>query len=143
MTRGFRQQYLKLCEQFPPRPVKNRRDLRAMQAVIDRLIDKPAKPTSAESEYLATLGALVHEYEERTARIPPLQDRELIRFLLAERGLRQKDLATVFGTESIVSVILSGRRKLNRRHIESLAGFFRISPAVFFTEVVPVTREVA
>ena len=140
MTRGFRQQYLKLCERLPPRPIKNQRQLREVQAVIDRLIDKPAKPTAAESEYLATLGALVHEYEERTVCIPPLPDRELIRFLLAERGLRQKHLAPVFGTESIVSAVLSGKRRLNRRHIESLAAFFRISPAVFFNEAAPVTK---
>lgn len=57
MTRGFRQEYLKLCEQFPPRSVQSRRQFREMQAVIDRLIDKPARLTPAESEYLATLGA--------------------------------------------------------------------------------------
>ena len=143
MTRGFRQECLKLCEQFPPRAVQSRRQFREMQAVIDRLIDKPAKLTSAESEYLATLGALIHDYEERTVRIPPLHGAELIRSLLVDRGLRQKDLAPVFGTESIVSAVLNGRRKLSRRHIENLAAFFRLSPAVFFPEPFPAAKEVA
>jgi len=100
MTRGFRREYLNRCRQFPPRPIKNQRQFRETQAVIDHLIDKPGKLKAAESEYLATLGALIHEYEERTVPIAPLDGRELIRFLLSERGLRQKDLVPVFGTES-------------------------------------------
>jgi HTH-type transcriptional regulator/antitoxin HigA len=52
--------------------------------------------------------------------------------LLTERGLRQKDLVPVFGTESIVSEVLSGKRELQTKHIERLAVFFHVSPAAFF-----------
>ena len=142
MIRGFRQEYLRLCEQFPPRSIRSQRQFRETQAVIDTLIDKLERLTSAEGDYLATLGALIHEYEDRTIPVRQLPDAELIRFLLAERGLRQKDLAPVFGAESTVSAVLNGRRRLNRRQIENLASFFRLSPAVFFPEPLPA-REVA
>jgi HTH-type transcriptional regulator/antitoxin HigA len=121
----------------------SRRQFRETQAVIDSLIDKPGRLTPAESQYLATLGTLIHEYEDRTIQIMPLPEGEMIRFLLGERGLRQKDLAPVFGAESIVSAVLNGRRKLNRRHIERLAAFFQVSPAVFFPEAAGVTKQVA
>ena len=43
---------------------------------------------------------------------------EVLRFLMDQHGLKQKDLADVFGTRSIVSEVLSGKRKLNEEHIE-------------------------
>jgi HTH-type transcriptional regulator/antitoxin HigA len=57
---------------------------------------------------------------------------ELLKILIEERNLKQKDLTFVFKTESIVSDILKGKRKLNKEHIQKLADFFNISPAVFF-----------
>jgi HTH-type transcriptional regulator/antitoxin HigA len=46
--------------------------------------------------------------------------------------LRQKDLADVFGTESIVSDVLNGKRDLAKEHIRRLSARFNVSPAVFF-----------
>ncbi|MEH1795280.1 helix-turn-helix domain-containing protein [Nostoc sp.] len=56
----------------------------------------------------------------------------MLQALIAEFDLRQKDLIPIFKTESIVSEVLSGQRKLTVRHIAGLAEFFRISPAAFF-----------
>jgi HTH-type transcriptional regulator/antitoxin HigA len=47
-------------------------------------------------------------------------------------NLRQKDLADVFGTESIVSDVLNGKRDLAKEHICRLSARFHVSPAVFF-----------
>jgi HTH-type transcriptional regulator/antitoxin HigA len=37
------------------------------------------------------------------------------------------------GGESVVSEILSGKRKMNLSHIEALSRRFHVSPAVFFS----------
>lgn len=55
-----------------------------------------------------------------------------MRALLAERGLPQRDLAPLFGAESIVSEVLNGKRELQAKHIARLATFFHVSPAAFF-----------
>lgn len=47
-------------------------------------------------------------------------------------NLRQKDLLDVFGTESIVSEVLRGKRELTKQHIRRLSKKFHVSPAVFF-----------
>ena len=49
-----------------------------------------------------------------------------------QHSLRQKDLADVFGTPSIVSEVLNGKRELNKDHIKRLAARFNVSPEVFF-----------
>jgi len=70
---------------------------------------------------------------KRQVKIPDIDGVELLRALLEDRGLRQKDLVGVFATESVASEVIAGRRELSRKHIEGLARFFKISPAAFFT----------
>jgi antitoxin component HigA of HigAB toxin-antitoxin module len=41
-------------------------------------------------------------------------------------------LAPLFGSESVVSEVLGGRREINKRQIEKLSQRFNVSPAVFF-----------
>jgi HTH-type transcriptional regulator/antitoxin HigA len=49
-----------------------------------------------------------------------------------QHGLKQKDLVDVFGTASIVSEVLSGKRELNKEHIKRLSDRFHVSPELFF-----------
>jgi len=46
--------------------------------------------------------------------------------------LRQKDLVSIFGSESIISEVLHKKRDLNETHIKKLSRRFNFSPAVFF-----------
>lgn len=123
--------YLQLLQQFPPRTINNELELEATVAVIDGLIDLP-ELSPEESDYLNVLGTLVFEYEQRTEPIADIYGVELLKVLITERQLRQKDLVPIFKTESIVSDILNGKRQLTLRHIQELAQFFNLSPAVFF-----------
>lgn len=49
-----------------------------------------------------------------------------------QHNLLQKDLVDVFRTRRIVSEVLSGKRDLNKDHIERLSARFHVSPEVFF-----------
>ena len=44
----------------------------------------------------------------------------------------KKTLRTIWGGESIVSLVLKEKRKLNRQEMEKLSQRFHVSPAVFF-----------
>ena len=123
--------YNELLQAFPPRPIKSEEEMFATQKVIDSLIDR-APLTPDEEDYLNLLGTLVYEYEQTQEPIPDIYGIELLKVLIEERDLRQKDLVPIFKTESIVSDILKERRKLTTRHIQELAKFFQISPAAFF-----------
>jgi HTH-type transcriptional regulator / antitoxin HigA len=123
--------YLELLQRFPPRPIATPADFAATQAIIDALLDQPAL-TPDEQDYLNVLGSLVYEYEEQHVEIPHLSGVALLKALIEEQGLRQKDLVSIFKTESIASAILNGQRQLTVEHIEKLAAYFHVSPAVFF-----------
>ena len=123
--------YLELLQSFPPRPISNQVELDTAQAVVDALLDRP-ELTADEQDYLNVLGALIYEYEQTLEPLPDIYGVELLKVLMTEHSLRQKDLIPIFKTESIVSDVLRGRRKLTVNHIEQLAKFFHVSPAVFF-----------
>jgi antitoxin component HigA of HigAB toxin-antitoxin module len=57
---------------------------------------------------------------------------EALAELMAANNLKQKDLAPLFGSESMVSEVLHGKRELNKQHIEKLSQRFKVSPALFF-----------
>ena len=116
-------QYIQLLQEFPPRTITNEKQLEATQEVIDRLLDGH-ELTPNESEYLNLLGVLVWEYEQSQELILDIYGVELLKVLIAERQLRQKDLVPIFKTESIISDILNGKRQLTLRHIQELAIFF-------------------
>lgn len=133
MTNGSRSNstYIELLTPFPPRPITSEEELLATQKVIDSLIDYGAL-TIDEQDYLNVLGTLVYEYEQKYQPIPDIHGVELLKALLFEFNLRQKDLVPIFKTESIVSAVLNGQRQLTATHIRQLANFFHISPAAFF-----------
>lgn len=126
--------YLELLQKFPPRPIRSEEELIEVQKAIDALLDSK-ELTSEEQDYLNLLGILIQEYEDKQVSIPDLYGIELLKELIKEKGLRQKDLVPIFKTESIVSAVLSGQRSFTVEHIEKLAAFFKISPSVFFRQV--------
>ncbi len=125
--------YQKLLALFPPHPIKNEEDLEKTQTVVDSLLDQ-VELTEEEEDYLNLLGILIHEYEEKQDLIPDIYGVELLKVFMMELNLKQKDLVSVFKTESIVSDVLREKRRLTVEHIEKLAKFFNVSPAVFFPE---------
>ncbi len=75
---------------------------------------------------------LIEAYEEEHHSIPDASPVDVLRILMDANNLRQKDLVSVFGPESIVSEVLHKKRDLNKTHIQKLSNRFHVSPAVFF-----------
>ena len=123
--------YGKLLSEAKPEVIRSEEQ---NQAYIRRLEDLTSrkKVTPAEEKLIALLTLLVEEYEAKEYPLPQAGPLDIIRHLMEANGLRQKDLADVFGTESIVSDVLNGKRDLAKEHIRRLSTRFHVSPAVFF-----------
>ena len=114
-----------------PTPITSERQHKEYLSVLDKLASKD-NPTSEEEKYAEVLMALIEAYEEEHHSIPDASPVEVLRTLMDANDLRQKDLASILGSESIVSEVLHKKRELNKAHIEKLSKRFDISPAVFF-----------
>jgi HTH-type transcriptional regulator/antitoxin HigA len=85
-----------------------------------------------ERETAKLLVVLIADYEAKHFAIEKPSGVEVLKELMNANGLRQKDLADDLGGESIVSLILKEKRRLNRQQMEKLSQRFHVSPAVFF-----------
>jgi HTH-type transcriptional regulator/antitoxin HigA len=91
-----------------------------------------ADPTADEEEAIELMTVLVERYEQERYPLPEAEPADVLRYLLERNGLTQRDIAPELGSESTVSLVLSGKRQLNRDHIARLSRRFNVSPAVFF-----------
>jgi len=114
-----------------PTPIASERQHEEYLSVLDKLANKE-DPTREEEKYAEVLITLIEAYEEDHDSVPDASPIEILRTLMDANDLRQKDLVSIFGSESIVSEVLRKKRGLNKTHIEKLSKRFRISPAVFF-----------
>jgi HTH-type transcriptional regulator / antitoxin HigA len=88
--------------------------------------------TAETRHYIQLLTVLIEAWDNAHHAIENASPVEVLQTLLAANNLKQKDLASILGTESIVSEILKGKRKLTTVHIARLSKRFKVSPAVFF-----------
>lgn len=110
-----------------PAPIRSERQYEEYLSVLAKLTDKDDL-TAEEEKYAEVLVTLIGAYENRHYRIDEASAIEVLRALMEANNFRQKDLVTIFGSESIVSEVLRGKREPNKAHIAKLSKRFRVSP---------------
>jgi HTH-type transcriptional regulator / antitoxin HigA len=116
-----------------PRIIRSDEELAEYTEALFELTAK-TNPTAIDEEAIELIGLLIDRYESERYPIPRAEPAEVLRFLLEHNSLSQRDIAPELGSESTVSLVLSGKRQLNRDHIARLSRRFHVSPAVFFGE---------
>ena len=129
--------YLKLLKQYPPRLIRNEKELENTERVVSSFLDKieldKLQLTIEEKEYLSVLAVLIYEYEEKKQElIPDIYGIELLKTIIEERSLQKQDLLFIFENQSTLDDIFNRQQELTAVHIQKLADFFNISPALFF-----------
>ena len=104
-----------------------------MNHLMDQLLEEVGDDEDHDlADLLDIVSTLVMQYEEQHhPEIPPVEPREILKFLMEQHDLRQSDLRKEIGSQGVVSEILSGNRELNTRQVRKLAKRFGISPAAF------------
>ncbi|MCK5675351.1 MAG: hypothetical protein KAH95_18355 [Spirochaetales bacterium] len=74
---------------------------------------------------------VIQKYENEHYPIKESTPIEVIKFLMDQNGHKQKDLIDV-APKSAISEILSGKRPLNKNHIEKFSKKYNTNPSVFF-----------
>jgi len=117
-----------------PRLIHSDEELAAYTAALFDLTAK-ATPTRDDEEAIELLTFLIDRYESQNSPVPDAEPAEVLRFLLDHNELSQRDIADELGSESTVSLVLSGRRQLTRDHIARLSKRFHVAPSVFFSGI--------
>ncbi len=88
--------------------------------------------SAAERRMAELLTLLIEDFEEKHYALNAASPLEILNELMSANNLKQKNLLDVFGTPSIVSEVLRGKRKLTTEHIRRLSRRFHVSPELFF-----------
>ena len=124
--------YTALLAKVPPRVIRSDEQNEAYIEALYEMEHRKGKRSKEERELADLLTLLIEDYEEKHYELPKASPLEVIAFLMDQHGLKQKDLVDVFGTPSIVSEVMRGKRELNKEHIRRLSGRFNVSPEMFF-----------
>lgn len=113
------------------RPIRSADEYDRTVALMNFLLDVVGdREDHALSGLLDLIGELVEDYDATHYAIEASEPREVLRYLMEMRGLKQGDLADIV-PQSNLSAILAGKRKISANLAGKLARYFRISAAVF------------
>jgi len=126
------QEYAHLLGDALPHVIHTEAENERCTSVLESLLQKKER-TPEEDRLKELLTLLIEDFEEREYPMPrragPV---DILRHLMDTNSLRQTDLLDVFGTASVISEILKGKRELSKAHIAKLSERFHVSPALFF-----------
>jgi len=116
-----------------PHVIHNDDELEAYTEALFRLTAL-ANPSSDEMEAIELLTLLVERYEQEHYSIPAAEPVAVVRFLIEKQNLTQRDLIPQFGSESAVSMFLSGQRNLTLEQVRKLSDRFKLPVDLFISK---------
>ncbi|HMS43250.1 MAG TPA: helix-turn-helix domain-containing protein [Pyrinomonadaceae bacterium] len=131
MTTYNKEIYGRLLLDVLPSSIDSDEEYDRIESIFNNLFNK--KKLSLEEERLFHLLAdLLEDYGKKVSgEIPPITPRELLSVLMKDNGLKQTDLAGIFGTQSIVSEVLNGKREITKSQAKALAEKFAMKLEAF------------
>ncbi|MEI8161644.1 MAG: helix-turn-helix domain-containing protein [Betaproteobacteria bacterium] len=113
------------------RPIRTDEEYDRTVSLMNYLLDMVGdREDHALSGLLDLVSELVMDYDTKHFAIEAAEPKEVLRYLIELRGLKQGDLAEIV-PQSNLSAILAGKRKISATLAGKLARFFSVSPAVF------------
>src|SRR6185312_13037192 len=129
-TATSRPEYADLLARALPSVIHSEKENERYLAMLEEL-DEKGKLTAAEQRLAELLTLLIEDFEEKAYTLKAAKPIDILVELMEANSLKQKDLVDVFGTPSIVSEVLNGKRGLTIEHIKKLSRRFRVSAEIF------------
>jgi len=125
-------EYVSLLTSTVPSVIRSEAENERFIAMLEELDRKGNRLSAAERRMADLLTLLIEDFEEKHYALKAASPVDVLSELMLANNLKQKDLLDVFGTPSIVSEVLRGKRNLTTEHIRRLSRRFHVSPEVFF-----------
>jgi HTH-type transcriptional regulator/antitoxin HigA len=120
----------KMIAKGAPHVIHNDEELEVYTEALFKLTAME-NPSPSEMDAIELLGLLVERYEDEHWPITEVDPVSMVRYLIERGNLSQRDLIPEFGTESAVSMFLSGQRNLSLEQIRKLSARFKLDASVF------------
>ncbi len=132
MTAILDREYAELLAATQPKAIETEEENEFYLAEAAKLMQLGETLSPAQERLLKLLVNLIESFEERHYQLKPATPLEILTELVSDRGLKQKDLISVFGSQGVASEVLNGKRGISKTHAKALGEFFKVSPTLFF-----------
>ena len=114
---------------LPPQPITGKDNDRLTAILLD--LDERDILTAEEKAFAELLAIIIEDFERKHYALPAVAPNESLKALMADRGLRHKDVAPIVGNKGLTTEILSGRRKISIALAKRLAQHFNVPLDLF------------
>jgi HTH-type transcriptional regulator / antitoxin HigA len=132
-TLDLDREYAQLLAVMQPKVIESEAENEVYLAEVSKLMQIGENLSPAQEKLLRLLVALIEIFEDQHYQLNPATPLEILKELMGERSLKQKDLLPVFGSQGIASEVLSGKRSISKAQAKALGDFFRVSPTLFLS----------
>ena len=126
------QEYAKLLIAVQPKVIETEVENEFYLSEVTKLMRLGESISPAQARLLRLLVSLIESFEEQHYKIKSATALEILSELVQDRGLKQKDLLPVFGSQGVASEVLNGKRGISKAQAKALGAFFKVSPSIFF-----------
>jgi HTH-type transcriptional regulator / antitoxin HigA len=132
MTRTLdKRAYATLLGEVQPKVIESEAENELFLTEVENLMALGEDMTAEQVELLQLLVCLIEQFEARHYGLPQATPHEVLQEFMQQRGLKQKDLVPLFGSQGIASEVLNGKRSISQTQAKALGGFFQVSPVLF------------
>jgi HTH-type transcriptional regulator / antitoxin HigA len=132
MRTELNQEYGRLLTMVQPKVIETEEENEFYLAEVSKLMQLGENLSPDQEQLLKLLVNLIENFEDQHYQTNPATPLEILQEFVSDRGLKQKDLLPVFGSQGIISEVLSGKRSISKAQAKALGEFFKVSPTLFF-----------
>jgi HTH-type transcriptional regulator / antitoxin HigA len=123
--------YASLLSEVQPKVIESEEENEFFLAEVEKLMALGEDLTAEQLQLMQLLVSLIEQFEEQHYQLHPSTPHQVLNELVLQRGLKQKDLVPLFGSQGIASEVLNGKRSISKSQAKALGDFFHVSPALF------------
>jgi HTH-type transcriptional regulator / antitoxin HigA len=125
-------EYAQLLAAVQPKVIETEEENEFYLAEVTKLMRLGDAISPAQERLFRLLVNLIESFEDRHYQLEAATPLEILTELVRDRGLKQKDLLTVFGSQGVASEVLNGKRSISKAQAKALGEFFKVSTSLFF-----------
>jgi HTH-type transcriptional regulator/antitoxin HigA len=125
--------YKRLLSRTVPKVVKSEAENERIIAELERLDTLGRELTPEEKELSELLTVLVRQFEENRYPLGHASPAEALRELMEQHELRQRDLIPIFGSSSVASDVVNGKRSISKVQARKLSERFHVPIDLFIS----------
>ena len=114
-----------------PNVIETEEENERVVAELERLDTLGRALTAEEQQMAELLTVLVQQFEARAYPLDRSSPVEALKVLMENHGLRQRDLISIFGSSSVASDVVNGKRGISKAHARKLADRFGVPADLF------------